>query len=119
MNKALVALYARVSSGQQVKNGTIGSQLAAIKDRIREDGHVLPDAMLFIDDGVSGATLIRPQLERLRDYAAAGDIECLYILSPDRLDRKYAYQALLMEEFSACGVEVIFICHTPATRRKT
>ncbi|WP_205411499.1 recombinase family protein [Candidatus Fukatsuia endosymbiont of Drepanosiphum platanoidis] len=113
MNKALVALYARVSSGQQVKNGTIGSQLAAIKDRIREDGHVLPDAMLFIDDGVSGATLIRPQLERLRDYAAAGDIECLYILSPDRLARKYAYQALLMEEFSACGVEVIFICHTP------
>lgn len=67
--------------------------------------------MFFIDDAISGATLIRLQLERLRDCAAAGDIERLYVLSPDRLARKYVYQALLMEEFSVYGVEVIFITH--------
>ncbi|CAI0840335.1 recombinase family protein [Serratia quinivorans] len=111
MNKILVALYARVSSTQQAQKGTIDSQVAALRDRIREDNNALPDGMLFIDDGISGATLVRPQLERLRDCAAAGDIERLYVLSPDRLARKYAYQALLMEEFSACGVEVVFISH--------
>ncbi|MEA3098701.1 recombinase family protein, partial [Caballeronia mineralivorans] len=67
--------------------------------------------MCFIDAGISGATLIRPQLERLRDRAALGLVDRLYILSPDRLARKYAHQALLMEEFSACGVQVVFLNH--------
>ncbi|ECM3183410.1 recombinase family protein, partial [Salmonella enterica subsp. enterica serovar Newport] len=107
----MIALYARVSSTQQAQKGTIDSQVAALRDRIREDNCILADSMCFIDDGVSGATLIRPQLERLRDCVAAGDIERLYVLSPDRLARKYAYQALLMEELSTCGVEVIFITH--------
>jgi len=29
--------------------------------------------------------------------------------SPDRLSRTYAYQVLLTEEFSRCGVELIFV----------
>ena len=63
------------------------------------DGAQIVEDMCFVDAGVSGATLVRPQLERLRDAAALGAIDRLYILSPDRLARKYAYQALLMEEF--------------------
>ena len=51
----------------------------------------------------------RPALERLRDVAYAGAIDRLYVHSPDRLARKYAYQVLLIEEFKACGVEVIFL----------
>lgn len=43
--------------------------------------------------------------------AAAGVVDRLYIHSPDRLSRKYAYQALLLEEFAAQGVEVIFLNH--------
>jgi site-specific DNA recombinase len=31
------------------------------------------------------------------------------VYSPDRLSRKYAYQILLAEEFSRCGVELIFL----------
>ena len=71
--------------------------------------------MLFIDAGVSGATLIRSQLERMRDRAALGLIDRLYILSPDRLSRKYAHQVLLMEELSACGIEVVFLNHAIGT----
>src|SRR3546814_10420289 len=37
--------------------------------------------------------------------------DLLYVLSPDRLSRKYAHQALLMEELSACGVQVVFLNH--------
>ena len=112
---AMVALYARVSSEQQNKRGTIESQIAALKERISADGAQIVDDMCFVDAGVSGATLIRPQLERLRDCAALGAIDQLYILSPDRLARKYAHQALLMEEFSACGVQVVFLNHAIGT----
>jgi len=31
------------------------------------------------------------------------------IYSPDRLSRKYAYQVLLTEELSRCGVDIVFL----------
>ncbi len=52
---------------------------------------------------------MRPGLERLRDVSAAGGLERLYVHSPDRLARKYAYQVLLMDEFHRAGVEVVFL----------
>lgn len=107
----MVALYARVSSDQQAKAGTIESQVAALYERIGSDGEQVADDMCFIDAGVSGATLVRPQLERLRDRAAMGLMDRLYVLSPDRLSRKYAHQALLMEELGSCGVAVVFLNH--------
>lgn len=106
-----VALYARVSSERQAKAGTIDSQVAALKARIVSDGEQLPEDQCFIDAGVSGATLIRPELERLRDRAAMGLIDRLYVLAPDRLARKYAHQALLLEELQHTGVTVIFLNH--------
>lgn len=112
--RRLIGIYARVSSEHQVKGGTIESQLAALKDRIVADGETLAPDLEFVDAGVSGAVLVRPELERLRDAAAFGLIDRLYVLAPDRLSRKYAHQVLLMEEFVACGVEVIFINHTIA-----
>ncbi|MGD8911049.1 MAG: recombinase family protein, partial [Chromatiales bacterium] len=107
----VVAIYARVSSDQQAKRETVGSQVGALKEKIITDGESFIEEMAFIDEGVSGATLIRPQLERLRDSVALGLIDRLYILAPDRLSRKYAHQVLLMEEFSSYGVEVVFLNH--------
>jgi site-specific DNA recombinase len=111
----IVALYARVSSDQQAKTGTIDSQIAALHERIARDGHPIAEDLQFVDAGVSGATLIRPQLERLRDHAAVGAIDRLYVLSPDRLSRKYAHQVLLLEELTGCGVEVFFLNHRLGT----
>jgi site-specific DNA recombinase len=48
-------------------------------------------------------------LERLRDLAHEGQIQALWVYSPDRLSRKCAYQVLLVEEFVRHGVEVLFI----------
>src|SRR6516162_2672055 len=61
------------------------------------------------DEGFSGASLLRPGLERLRDLAAEGHIQAVLIHSPDRLSRKYAYQVLLTEEFARHGAETIFL----------
>jgi site-specific DNA recombinase len=104
-----VAIYARVSSEQQAQEGTIDSQLAALRERVEADGLSLSQELIFIDEGYSGANLIRPGLEQLRDMAALTGLERLYVHSPDRLARRYAYQVLLMDEFQQAGAEVVFL----------
>jgi site-specific DNA recombinase len=109
MSMIQVALYARVSSEQQQEARTIESQVADLRARIAAQGVMIPPELEFVDNGYSGATLIRPALERLRDVTAAGGIDRLYVHCPDRLARNYAHQVLLLEEFLRAGVEVVFL----------
>lgn len=109
MSQIQVAIYARVSSEQQAQAGTIGSQLTALQQKVAQDGLQLSEELTFVDEGYSGSTLIRPGLEQLRDVVALHGLERLYIHSPDRLARKYAYQVLLIDEFERAGVEIIFL----------
>ena len=104
-----VAIYARVSSDQQAQEETIASQVAALRERISQDGCVLNEDLCFIDDGVSGSTLMRPALERLRDMAYVGGFQKLYVHSPDRLARRYAYQVLLVDELTKHDIEIEFL----------
>jgi site-specific DNA recombinase len=104
-----VALYARVSSEQQVIEETIESQLDLLMGRIRADGVEVAPELRFIDEGYSAETLLRPGLERLRDTAVTGAIDRLYIQDPDRLGRDYAYQMVLVDELQKCGIEIIFL----------
>ena len=105
------ALYARVSSKQQAEANTIASQREASQARLQADGLRLETELCFIDEGFSGGTLLRPALERLRDQAAAGAFDRLYVHSPDRLARHYPYQVLLVEELQRHGVEIVFLNH--------
>ncbi len=113
-----VGLYARVSGERQSKDGTIESQLEMVTQRIANDGFECDPELRFVHDGWTGRILVRPALERLRDQAAAGAIDRLYVLDPDRFSRKYAYQVLILEELTRHGVEVVFLCNplggTPA-----
>ena len=102
------AIYARVSSDRQRREQTIQSQTAALRELAAGRGLVIAEDLVFEDEGVSGAVLLRPELERLRDLAAEGRFEVLLCHAPDRLARRYAYQVLLLEEFQRAGVEVIF-----------
>ena len=104
-----VAMYARVSSDKQAKEGTIESQIAVLKKRILSDGFMLRSELFFIDEGYSGTILIRPALESLRDQASLGLFEWLYVYDPSRLARKYAYQVLLIEELQRYGIKTIFL----------
>ena len=103
------AIYTRVSSDQQKENKTIGSQVDELLSFAQEHGYVVPDEYVFKDEGYSGAILVRPGLERVRDLSAEGQIQAVLVYNPDRLSRNYAYQIVLMDEFSSCGVEVIFM----------
>jgi site-specific DNA recombinase len=70
MTTIRAAFYPRVSGEQEAAAHTIESQIAALSERASlasNDGTPVPTERRFVDDGYSGATLIRPALDRLRD----------------------------------------------------
>lgn len=114
----MAAIYARVSSARQKEEQTIGSQTAAVRVFAEQQGLDVSDEWVFEDEGFSGATLVRPALEALRDLVAQVPVEVVVVYAPDRLARRYAYQALLIEEFTRAGTEVRFVKAPPATPRR-
>ena len=104
-----VAIYARVSSDRQAREQTIASQVAALRERVAQDGFTLSESLTFLDDGRSGVILDRPALERLRDSAAAGLFDRLYVLCPDRLSRDPGHLYILIDELRRFGVDLVFL----------
>lgn len=81
MRARTAALYARVSSQHQEERGTIGSQVVALQQYAAEHDYLVPEEWIFQDEGYSGALLVRPGLERLRDLAAQGELEVVLVYS--------------------------------------
>lgn len=104
-----VALYARLSTGHQQQENTIGSQVRTLKRYIQQNGWSLLPTHEFCDDGCSGSRLDRPALDRLRDAARRGEVDAVVVLSPDRLARNYAHQWLLVDEFDKLNIPLIFL----------
>ena len=65
------AIYARVSSDRQKENHTIASQTAVLIQHAETQGYAVPSEWVFQDEGYSGASLVRPGLEALRDLAVS------------------------------------------------
>jgi site-specific DNA recombinase len=105
------ALYARVSTEKQEREETVASQVDLLSQAAAASGYEIAPTSVFIDEGVSGARLDRPEFDRLRDLVAEGVFEVLLVTVPDRLARRYAYQVLLVEECTRCGCEVVFGQH--------
>lgn len=102
-----VALYARVSSQRQEVEETIETQIMAIKDFVKANNHTLIQE--YRDDGWSGTILARPALDQLRLEASKRLWEAIVVYDPDRLSRKYAHQALVIEELESRGIVVLFV----------
>lgn len=103
----IVALYARVSTGNQEKEETVQSQLSEIKDHITKDGVLLGDNLSFIDDGWTGSILARPELDRLRDAVKSKLFQVLYVYDLGRLSRDFLNQLILKKEFEEAGIKII------------
>ena len=101
-----VALYARVSTQRQAQAQTVEQQLERLSDHALEQGWDVPANHAFRDDGYSGASLRRRGLDRLRDRAAARQLDLVLITAPARLARNYVHQVLLLEELQGHGCEV-------------
>jgi site-specific DNA recombinase len=66
----------------------------------------------FRDEGISGARLDRPALDRLRAGAQRGACDAVVVLSPDRLARDEAHQWFLIEALTKRHIHMIFL-HNP------
>jgi site-specific DNA recombinase len=110
----VVAVYVRVSTDRQAETQTSEQQVAALQAYVAQQGWVLAPEHLYRDEGLSGARLDRPALDRLRDAAARGAVDTVLIASPDRLARRYAYQVWLLEGFERAGCRVVFLERPPS-----
>src|SRR5205823_5141465 len=108
-----VALYARVSTERQAESQTIEQQLERLHAYAAQQAWPIGPEQTYRDDGVSGARLDRPALDRLRDAVARGAVDRVLITSPDRLARRYAYQVWLLEELERAGCSVVFLERPP------
>ena len=103
------ALYARVSTDDQVQKYGLDSQVHELRALGGHKGYAVAEGCEFLDDGYSGASLDRPGLTKLRAVARAAAIDVVLVHDPDRLSRNLAHQLVLLDEFEKAGVRVEFL----------
>lgn len=106
---ARVAICARDSTDEQSRGNSLSSQLEACRKHARE--RQWPVVVEVTDNGVSGATLDRPGLGRIRELAHMGEIEGLIVYTLDRLSRMTIHYRLVAEELDQAGVTVHCALH--------
>jgi len=95
------AIYARVSSEDQVSGTSLDDQVDKCLKQAAVYGWEIPQERIFIDDGYSGSNLERPQISRLRQAIAAGEVDCVMVFKLDRLSRNIRDTVnLVLEEWS-------------------
>lgn len=91
-------LYLRVSTDEQAREGfSISAQRDRLVSFCKAQGWTVAD--IYQDEGWSGAKLDRPALTRLRGDAAAKKFDLILTWKVDRLSRKIAHLAALVDEF--------------------
>jgi site-specific DNA recombinase len=107
----IAAIYARVSSEDQARGYSIPTQIEACLALAKREGYAVPDGHIFVDEGITGTTLDRPALRRVRDLVTSQAIAALIILDPDRLSRKMGKLLVLTDELQAANIPLLCVSH--------
>jgi site-specific DNA recombinase len=100
-----VILYARVSTQEQADKGySLAQQLEAVRICAVSQGYEVLEEVT--DAGLSGATLERPGLNRVRELVEAGEVSAVLAQDRDRFAREPAYHYLLKKEFEEHGTKL-------------
>jgi site-specific DNA recombinase len=95
-----VGIYIRWSTEDQGEGTTLAVQREACQSYIHSQGWTPSDALTFVDDGISGGTVDRPALTRLRAAVRAGEVDCVVVYKLDRLSRSVVDMVkLVLEEW--------------------
>jgi site-specific DNA recombinase len=105
------AIYARVSTEDQGKGFSIPTQLEACQKLAEREGYTVPESHLLIDEGLSGTTMDRPGLRKVRDLVNTQVIAAVIVIDPDRLSRNLGHQLLLAEEMERASVKLLIVSH--------
>src|SRR3989344_1364581 len=103
----LIAVYGRVSTSNQENEGTIDTQLSAVREFAKNNNHAIIKE--YTDEGWSGDSIVRPALDQLRIDAKKKIWDAVLMYDPDRLARRYSYQELIMDELREAGIKVLFV----------
>lgn len=101
------ALYARVSTEEQAKEGfSIDAQLNILSAWAIVKGYQVADR--YVDDGYSAKNLNRPAVQRLLEDCRAGAIDAVVVWRLDRLSRSLRDTLTVVEDvFRAKNVEFV------------
>ena len=111
LTQKIAAIYARVSTEDQGKGFSIPSQIESCQRLAQQEGYLTPDSHILVDEGISGTTLDRPALRRVRDLVASQAIAALIVLDPDRLSRKMGKLLVLTDELQAANIPLLCVSH--------
>ena len=106
MDRAMA--YPRVSGSVQEDGTSLETQAAEMVKLANAMGYRIDPEDVLPEVG-SGVNLFRPQLEKIRGMAAAGEIRALFVYTTDRLSRDPVDLLVLIREFNSHGVEVYFV----------
>jgi site-specific DNA recombinase len=103
MKKLRVALYIRVSTEEQVREGYgLVFQLSNLKkeiERNEDKGWVFDEKLVYQDEGVSGTLQHRPELDRMMNDVREKKIDIILVWKVDRLFRNTKLLLEIVEEF--------------------
>ena len=103
-----VILYARVSTDEQARSGySLAQQMEALREYAASEGYEVLEEV--VDPGQSGASLVRPGMDRVRDLVASRGVSVVLAQERDRFAREPAYRYLLQQEFEEhdCKVQAL------------
>lgn len=112
-----VAAYCRVSTERQAEEQTIDVQKRFIQEWA--DSHDAVITKWYCDDGWSGDTLVRPELDNLRGEVGSGVWDAVVFIDRDRLARTLSYQEYVIRELLEKTIDVIFLNNPLAEDRQT
>jgi site-specific DNA recombinase len=102
----VIAIYARVSTEDQLKGYSINGQIEDCKRLIGTNEY-----LEYIDEGITGEIINRPALMRMQNDIEKGIITKVVCYDPDRLSRKLSVQLILTEHFQKYNIELQFVKH--------
>jgi len=111
-NTIHAAIYARVSTDDQVQGTSLESQVEACHAYARSHGLVVWQSHVFVDGGVSGTLLERPALDAMREVVRTRAVQAIIVYALDRLSRVLWHQSMLIDEWKKLGCTFI-----PCARR--
>lgn len=93
------ALYCRLSRDDNMDNesNSISNQKKILQKAAKDKGYT--DTIFFVDDGITGTTMKRPDFQKMIAAIEAGYISAVFVKDLSRLGRNYIEVGKLTEEF--------------------
>jgi len=103
MEKVRAALYARCSTLDKGQDPEL--QLVPLREYCQRRGFIITGE--YVDNGISGTTERRPQLDRLLDAARKRQVDMIIVWKLDRFGRSLKQLVNTLEELSSLGIGFI------------